>query len=190
MQNSIPLLSKTVGELVELRSPEVGLFTCALPTGSLLGPGQVAGAIIAIGRSYTVVVPPGVHGRVANNAPSRTQAPVGYGELLYELSPIDGSVVQADEQLQDSGEGGLVLRAPQTGRFYQRPGPDEPNYANPGDELSDGLPIGLIEIMKTFSQVTYQAENGLPARAKLVRFLVEDGAEIHEGDGLIEVEPA
>ena len=190
MTNSISLLAKTVGDLVELRSPEVGLFTGALPAGSLLGPGQVAGSVLVTGRSYTVVVPAGVHGRVANTASSKTQAPVGYGDMLYQLSPIDGSLANDEVETEVAGEDGLILRASQTGRFYHRPSPDEPNYANPGDELSDGHAIGLIEIMKTFSQVAYQGGQGLPARAKLVRFLADDGAEIREGDGLIEVEPA
>jgi acetyl-CoA carboxylase biotin carboxyl carrier protein len=109
-------------------------------------------------------------------------------EVLYELAPIDAGQA-ADEEAAGGSEAGLVLRAPQTGRFYHRPSPDEPPYAEVGGVLDAGQAIGLLEVMKTFSQVTYEAKGGLPTRARLVRWLVEDGAEIRSGDALLEVEP-
>jgi hypothetical protein len=44
--------------------------------------------------------------------------------------------------------------------------------------------------MKTFGHVPYRAAGGLPKRAKLVRYLVDEGAEVRDGQALIEVEPA
>jgi acetyl-CoA carboxylase biotin carboxyl carrier protein len=190
MQDTIDLILRKQADVTELRAPEVGLFTCALASGALLGPGQLAGVILTAGRSIELRVPAGVHGRIANAPRPRTQAPVGYGDVLYELQPVDGAVADelADQAAAD--ESGLILKATQSGRFYHRPAPDEPAYASPGDELVDGQAIGLLEIMKTFSQVAYGSAAGLPGRAILVRFLAEDGGEIREGDGLIEVEPA
>ncbi len=190
MQSTLDLILRKREGISELRAPEVGLFTCALNSGALLGPGQLAGVILIAGKSVALRVPPGVHGRVSNKPRPRTQAPVGYGDVLYELLPVDGA---GAEQLLDEAadnESGLILKSNQSGRFYHRPSPDEPAYANPGDELVDGQAIGLLEIMKTFSQITYSPAGGLPSRAKLVRFLTTDGGEIREGDGLIEVEPA
>ena len=46
--------------------------------------------------------------------------------------------------------------------------------------------------MKTFTHVTYDPEAGkgdLPERARLLRFLADDGQEVADGDGLAEVEP-
>ena len=57
-----------------------------------------------------------------------------------------------------------------------------------GAVVEAGQPIGLIEVMKTFAHVRYGGE-GLPARARIVRVLVEDGAEIGAGDPLYEVAP-
>jgi biotin carboxyl carrier protein len=58
-----------------------------------------------------------------------------------------------------------------------------------GRELEPGTPIGLIEVMKTFAQVVYRAERGLPARARIVRVLARDGADVDEGAPLIAVAP-
>ena len=44
--------------------------------------------------------------------------------------------------------------------------------------------------MKTFSTVPYRAEGGLPARAKVVRWLANDGDDVEPGGGILVVEPA
>ena len=187
-RSRLELLLVRDGERTTLASPEVGLFTEALEAGALLGPGQRAGAIVALGRHFDLVVPNGAHGRVANERPERVQAPVGFGTTLYELTPIDaGDGAVAGEDDRESA-GAQVLRAPQTGRLYRRASPEDPPYVEAGDSVTDGQAVGLLEVMKTFSQVLYQAGGGLPERAAVVRWLVEDGAEVREGDPLLEVE--
>lgn len=188
MTTPLELLARRDGDATLLCSPGVGLFTEALGPGALLGPGQDGGALLSVGRAARLLVPAGVQGRVVSAPPERVQAPVAFGEVLYRLEPVEaGSGAEADEA--GAGEEGLVLPSPQTGRFYRRPSPDEPAYAEEGAELTDGAAVGLLEVMKTFSQVHYQAKGGLPARARLVRWLVEDGAEVRAGDPLLELEP-
>jgi len=57
-----------------------------------------------------------------------------------------------------------------------------------GDEVEIGRAIGLIEVMKTFTLVHYQTRGGLPARARVVRVLAADGAEVAEKTALLELE--
>lgn len=187
MTTSLELLARRDGDVTLLCAPGVGLFTEPLAPGALLGPGQDAGALLAAGRAARLLVPHGVQGRVVNALPERVQAPVGYGEVLYRLEPVEAGGGELAEEGAGAA-GGLVLPAPQTGRFYRRPAPDEPAYAEEGAELTDGTAVGLLEVMKTFSQVHYQAKGGLPARARLARWLVEDGAEVRAGDPLLELE--
>jgi acetyl-CoA carboxylase biotin carboxyl carrier protein len=188
MKDTIELILRREGESTRLVSPSVGVFTCALEPGALLGPGQVAGVLTASGKSLKLVTPPAVCGRIANERPERVQQPVGYGTTLYELSPIESAGVGAGAVESGSPENGLILYADQAGRFYRRPSPDEAAYVEEGGKLEVGMAIGLIEIMKTFSQVLYEARGGLPPRAKLVRWFADDGAEVREGDPLLEVE--
>jgi len=46
------------------------------------------------------------------------------------------------------------IRAMLPGMFYRKPAPDQPNYKNPGDPIKKGDVIGLIEVMKSFHEVT------------------------------------
>lgn len=188
MQDTIELIVERDGQTTRLLSPGVGAFTCAVQLGALLGGGQDAGVLIDCGRPLYLRVPEGISGRVSNARPEKVHAPVGYRSVLYELSSIEAGAGDADESEAASEAQGLYLRAPQTGRFYHRPSPDEEAFIQAGDEVGDGHAIGLIEVMKTFAHVTYHPTAGLPTRAKVLRYVAGDGAEVREGEPLVEFE--
>lgn len=173
-----------------LRSPEVGAFTNALPRGAIVAPGETAGAIVALGRAFALVVPEGARGEVVSDPPERVHHPVGFGDVLYRLAPVTsgGGAARASTARNDRATEGLVLRSPQSGRFYHRPAPSEPPFVTVGGTLAEGAPVGMIEVMKTFSHVPYRAVGGLPPRARVVRVIARDGADVRTGDPLIEVE--
>lgn len=178
-------------ERVRLLSPEVGWFTCASPPGTVLSAGARAGFLIALGKSFELVVPDGVEGLVGTPRPERVHAPVGYGDLLYELEPLAAAKTGArGEAAPADAAGRLVVRAAQSGRFYHRPAPGEPAFAAAGMLLAEGAPIGLIEVMKTFTHVPYRREKAAPERVRVVRYAAGDGADVRRGDALLEIEPA
>lgn len=188
---ALELLATRGEDALELRSPAVGRFTRALPRGSVLVPGQEVGVLLVLGRAHPLTVPAGASGVVSDERPERVLAPVAHGELLYRLAPLDGAA--AAERAQEAArraEHGLVLRSPSAGRFWRSSGPQAAPFADVGAVLEDGKPVGLLEIMKTFGHVPYRAAGGLPARARVVRVLVDDGAEVEEGQPLLELEPA
>lgn len=74
------------------------------------------------------------------------------------------------------------IRAMLPGTFYRKPAPDQPNYKNPGDSVSVGDVLGLIEVMKTFHQVTSEHEGTLG------EFLVDNEAPIKAGQVLVAIE--
>lgn len=189
-ETTLELIAERSGDAVRLLAPDVGLFTGALDAGAALAPGQRAGTLLRLGRAATLVVPAGVRGIVTTPRPERVHAPVGHRTVLYELAPLasESAPARADEPRPRAG--GLALRSPQSGRFYRRPAPDAEPFVAPGAVLDEGAPVGLIEVMKTFSRVLYRADADLPARARVVRFLAEDGADVGQGDGLLEVEEA
>lgn len=75
-----------------------------------------------------------------------------------------------------------TIPAPLPGTFYRRPAPDQPPFKNEGDPIAAGEAVGLIEVMKTFTQVV--AEEG----GRIVRFLVENEAAVMAGEPLYELE--
>lgn len=178
------------GERMILEAPDAGLLAELPKSGWALAPGQPAGVLLVLGQAYDLVLPAGTAGLVDQTTWTQVHAPVGAGDAVLILRPVGEGLLTQSAQESEAESGALVLRSPQSGRFYHRPSPQDPAFTEPGCELQEGQPVGLIEVMKTFAQVPYQAGSNLPARAKLVRHLVADGADVEEGTPLIEVEPA
>jgi len=173
-----------------LLSPAVGLFTGAQPRGRVLLAGERAGVLLVLGRAHELVVPAGAAGSVLGVAPARVRLPVGYREPLYELGPLAGLAPDAAQSTAHAGPTahGLALRAATSGRFWHRPAPGEAPFVKVGDELREGQAVGMIEVMKTFTEVRYRAADGLPPRARVLRIAASEGAEIAERDVLLELE--
>jgi biotin carboxyl carrier protein len=191
MHASIDLLvSDANGERV-LRSPDVGWFTLALPRGALVAPGETAGVLTRLGTSFDLRVPTAAHGVIVSDPPDLVRKPVGYGDVLYRFAPLEAAHAQQSPSRPTpaASTAALVLRAPQSGRFYHRPAPGEEPFVAIGAIVKDGQPVGMIEVMKTFSHVTWRATRDLPARARVVALSVADGADVKAGDVLLELEP-
>ncbi|WP_241980423.1 acetyl-CoA carboxylase [Cryobacterium sp. Hh11] len=70
----------------------------------------------------------------------------------------------------------MDIISPLPGIFYRKPGPGKEPYVTEGDSISIGQTIGLVEIMKQFSEVRAEAA-GI-----LVKFQVEDFGIVNPGD--------
>lgn len=195
--DTLELQVERLGDRIRLRSPEVGILAGALPAGSILAPGQLAGTIETLGRARQLVVPEDVSGTIVSEPPALTRAPLGYGDVVYEIEPIAAGSERASRApaaapvaRSSSDSRALVLPSPQAGRFYHRPAPGDPPFVEIGAIVEEGAPVGMIEVMKTFSHVSYHASGSLPRRAKVLRAIAADGADVKRGDPLLEVEPA
>jgi acetyl-CoA carboxylase biotin carboxyl carrier protein len=172
--------------------PAVGLYAQAPREGSAFRAGEDCGCLVVLDRVHRLQLPTGVAGFVASSPPERKHQPVGYGDLLFELrraSDAEGFGANAAEEAQDPSLG-LVVRAPQAGRFYRRSAADSPVFAETGETIQVGRTLGLLEVMKTFNPVKYTATGALPESAQIVRFLVDDASDVEEGQALLEVAPS
>ncbi|MFN0006730.1 MAG: acetyl-CoA carboxylase biotin carboxyl carrier protein [Planctomycetota bacterium] len=192
MMDTLELLVERTGDRTRLRSPEVGFLAGTLPAGSVLTPGQQAGTIETLGRARALVVPGEVGGRIVSESPALARSPVGYGDVVYEIEAIaaGSGIAPSPPRAAVADARGLVLTAPQAGRFYHRPAPGDAPFVAVGAIVEDGETVGMIEVMKTFSHVPYRASGSLPRRAKVLRAIAADGADVKRGDPLLEVEPA
>jgi len=191
MQRRIELLSEERDGGVVLLSPEVGLFTCALDRGNLIAPGTLVGRIVTLGETVELVAPRGVTGRIVSDKPERVREPVGYGDVLYELVHLDADLGDGSEERDaTASDGALTFDSPHSGRFWQRPSPKDRAFVSVGDVIEAGATIGLIEVMKTFTHLTYDPGSHLPQRARVTALRATDGAEVNEGDALLELEGA
>jgi acetyl-CoA carboxylase biotin carboxyl carrier protein len=74
------------------------------------------------------------------------------------------------------------ILSPLPGTFYRKPAPDKPPFKAEGEVIAAGDTVGLVEVMKSFHEVT--AEFG----GKLVKFLVGNEEPIMAGQPIAELE--
>ncbi|MCY1159800.1 MAG: acetyl-CoA carboxylase biotin carboxyl carrier protein subunit [Citricoccus sp.] len=70
------------------------------------------------------------------------------------------------------------IQSPLPGVFYRRPGPDKDPYVQEGERVESGQVIGMVEVMKQFTEVKSDTSGTLE------RFVVEDSAMVNPGDAL------
>ena len=174
---------------VTLKCPGVGFWRRAPRVGQVLAAGQVAGVLSTLGRDQELVVPKGVQGVIVEASTSRDGA-VAFGDALMVLGSggVDvGNVELAGPGASAHRDGVLVFCSNSSGRFYLRPAPDKPAFVSEGEDIEVGQTIFLLEVMKTFSRISYGGE-GLPDRAKVLRIVPNDGDDLEAGQVVLELE--
>ena len=78
----------------------------------------------------------------------------------------------------------VTIKSPMIGTFYRRPSPDKPIFVEPGDEVSPGKVVCIIEAMKLFNEIESEV------KGKIVKVLVEDASPVEYDQPLFLVEPA
>lgn len=69
----------------------------------------------------------------------------------------------------------IEIISPLPGVFYRRPSPDSDVLASEGDQVENTTVIGIIEVMKQFSNLTADS------KGTLIRFCVEDSEPVEPG---------
>ena len=71
--------------------------------------------------------------------------------------------------------------SPLPGIFYRKPAPDKPAYKNDGDVVADSDTIGLIEVMKSFTEVKAEVAG------KIAKFHADNEEPVMAGQLLVEI---
>jgi acetyl-CoA carboxylase biotin carboxyl carrier protein len=74
-----------------------------------------------------------------------------------------------------------IVTAPILGVLYRRSAPDQPLLVESGARVEAGQPICLIEVMKSYHEVT------APRAGTLVEFLVADGDYVEYGQAIARI---
>ncbi len=78
----------------------------------------------------------------------------------------------------------LDVKSEYVGTYYAQPKPGEPPYVKVGDRITPAKPIGLLEAMKTFTEIQVNVTG------VVVEILAESGQFIEHGTVLFRVDPA
>jgi biotin carboxyl carrier protein len=77
-----------------------------------------------------------------------------------------------------------TIKSPLPGTFYRRPNPQADPYVSEGDEVKAGDVVGLVEIMKSFHEISSDTEG------VVARFLIENEDLVDAGQDIIVLDPA
>lgn len=77
---------------------------------------------------------------------------------------------------------GAPLISPAVGVFYRASAPDVPPFVREGDEIEEGQPVGIIEAMKTFSDIP------APFGGRVRKIVAQNGQLVNIGDTLMFVD--
>lgn len=74
------------------------------------------------------------------------------------------------------------ILSPLPGTFYRKPAPDQSPFKSEGDVVAAGDTVGLVEVMKSFHEVTSEIAG------KITRFLIGNEEPIMAGQPIAEIE--
>lgn len=98
------------------------------------------------------------------------------GEASVKKATSSGAVAGVESSPAELGD--AIVAAPMLGVFFRRPAPDQEPFAEEGQALTAGQAIGLIEVMKTYHEITVDRD------CVLEEFLVEDGQFVEYGQAI------
>ncbi|HMR11887.1 MAG TPA: hypothetical protein PKA88_39160 [Polyangiaceae bacterium] len=181
--------SRRVGGRIVVTAPQPGLYRGGPEPGSAVHAHAPVGELEVLGMLQLLRSDADAHGLVVSDAPPQARRAVGFGDTLFELDPSASVDAVATAEAAQASGAGLRFVAPSSGRFYIRPAPGKAPFVAVGQVLSEGQPVALLEVMKTFNRIAYGGP-GLPEQARVLRILVEDGADVEMGQTLLEIEDA
>ena len=78
----------------------------------------------------------------------------------------------------------IMIKSPIIGTFYRKPSPDKPNFAEVGDQVSEGQVLCVVEAMKLFNEIESEVSG------TIVKILVDDSSPVEFDQPLFVIDPS
>ena len=116
--------------------------------------------------------------------PARQPAQQQPEQVAEHPTPAAPAEQPAEQPSGDVPEQWVALTAPMVGTFYRAAKPGDPPFVEVGQSVEKGATLGLIEVMKLFTEL--EAE----VTGTVVRVDAEDASLVEFGQPLLWVDPA
>jgi acetyl-CoA carboxylase biotin carboxyl carrier protein len=122
--------------------------------------------------------------RVARSTTMTAQAPapVHVATQAPAVAAPPPSAPATPEAAPPAAETGDAVKSPMVGTVYLQPQPGAPPFVKPGDSVTEGQTLMLVEAMKTMNPIA------APRAGKVARILVTDAQPVEFGEPLIVLE--
>jgi len=99
-------------------------------------------------------------------------------------APAPAAAAPAPVPAEGGTSGNLIeIRSPIVGTFYRASSPEKPPFAKPGDVITPGTVVCIIEAMKLFNEIESEVAG------KVVKVLVEDASPVEYDQLLFLIDP-
>jgi acetyl-CoA carboxylase biotin carboxyl carrier protein len=118
--------------------------------------------------------------RIFRSQPTAGDASV---DLARGQQPAAGaSITMGPDELSAIGRGSVIpVKAPVSGVLHRSSAPGEGLFVKPGDEVTEGQTLFIIEAMKVFNKIAASRSG------RIVSLTEIDGGEVETGDLLAEI---
>ncbi len=96
--------------------------------------------------------------------------------------PVTEAIAPAAET-EEEGDNYVYVRSPIVGTFYRSPSPDKDPFIKPGDQISKGDVVCIVEAMKLFNEIESEVSG------KVIKMLVDDATPVEYDQALFIVDP-
>lgn len=114
---------------------------------------------------------------------SPMQAPVGMQMPVAQQAAAAPAAADKPKSADAVPSNTITIKSPMIGTFYRSPAPGKPVFVEPGDEITAGKVVCIIEAMKLFNEIESEV------KGKIVKILVEDASPVEYDQPLFLVEP-
>lgn len=109
--------------------------------------------------------------------PAATPAPAPAGATVAS-APAPAAPIAAENE-----EGIHLVKSPIVGTFYESPSPGAPPFVRPGDSVTAGQVLCIVEAMKLMNEIESDVSG------EIVKMLVANGQPVEYGQPLFAVRP-
>jgi acetyl-CoA carboxylase biotin carboxyl carrier protein len=111
--------------------------------------------------------------------PSTTMMAAPAPQMMAAPAPVAAAATAAASAAAPAG---TSIKSPMVGTFYRSAGPDKPPFVKPGDKVSKGQVICIIEAMKLFNEIEAEMDG------TIVKVLVDDASPVEYDQPLFIIE--
>jgi acetyl-CoA carboxylase biotin carboxyl carrier protein len=115
--------------------------------------------------------------------PATIEASPAPAPVATPVKPVE-SASAAPATVATENDNHITVKSPIIGTFYRKPSPDKPNFAELGDQVSEGQVLCVVEAMKLFNEIESEVSG------TIVKILVDDSSPVEFDQPLFVIDPS
>ena len=115
--------------------------------------------------------------------PPTIEASPAPAPMATPVTPVE-SASAAPAVVATENDNHIMIKSPIIGTFYRKPSPDKPNFAEVGDQVSEGQVLCVVEAMKLFNEIESEVSG------TIVKILVDDSSPVEFDQPLFVIDPS